>query len=113
MFTDTNDKFVFIIDEWDYIFNNKLFVTHQNEFLEFLRNLLKDQPYVALDYMTGVLPIKKHSSTSALNMFDEYTMLNDMLYGEYFGFTEEEVGELCKNSIRFLLRKSVIGIMVI
>lgn len=46
--------------------------------------------------MTGVLPIKKYSSGSALNMFDEFTMLNDMLYSEYFGFTEEEVMSLCK-----------------
>jgi hypothetical protein len=95
MLDATNDKFIFIIDEWDYIFNNNLFKDNQNDFLEFLRNLLKDRSYVALAYMTGVLPIKKHSSTSALNMFDEYTMLNDMLYGRYFGFIEEEVKELC------------------
>ncbi|SDP79037.1 Predicted AAA-ATPase [Clostridium gasigenes] len=56
---------------------------------------MKDQPYVALCYMTGVLPIKKYSSGSALNMFDEHTMLNDMIYGDYFGFTEEEVIDLC------------------
>ena len=74
MLNDTNEKFIFIMDEWDYIFNNNLFIDHQNEFLEFLRNLLKDKSYVALAYMTGVLPIKKHSSTSALNMFDEYTL---------------------------------------
>lgn len=97
MLNDTNEKFIFIIDEWDYIFTRNLFKNNQNEFLEFLRNLLKDQPYVALAYMTGVLPIKKHSSTSALNMFDEYTMLNDMLYGDFFGFTEEEVKRLCEN----------------
>lgn len=95
MLDATNDKFIFIIDEWDYIFNNNLFKDNQNDFLEFLRNLLKDRTYVALAYMTGVLPIKKHSSTSALNMFDEYTMLNDMLYGRYFGFIEEEVKALC------------------
>ena len=93
-----NDKFIFIIDEWDYIFNNNLFEENQNDFLEFLRNLLKDQPYVALCYMTGVLPIKKYSSGSALNMFDEYTFLKDRKFGEYFGFTEEEVIELCKKN---------------
>ena len=103
MLNDTNEKFIFIMDEWDYIFNNNLFIDHQNEFLEFLRNLLKDKSYVALAYMTGVLPIKKHSSTSALNMFDEYTMLNDMLYGEFFGFTEKEVKKICElqNKISF------------
>ena len=48
MLDDTNEKFIFIFDEWDYIFNNNLFKENQNDFLEFLRNLLKDQPYVAL-----------------------------------------------------------------
>lgn len=56
MLYDTKDKLIFIFDEWDYIFNNNLFVENQNDFLEFLRNLLKDQSYVALTYMTGVLP---------------------------------------------------------
>lgn len=58
MLRETKEEFIFIFDEWDYIFNNNLFIENQNEFLEFLRNLLKDQPYVALCYMTGVLPIK-------------------------------------------------------
>ena len=98
-----NDKFVFIFDEWDYIFNSNLFEENQNEFLEFIRDILKDQSYVALAYMTGVLPIKKYSSGSALNMFDEHTMLNDMIYGDYFGFTENEVKMLCnrEESISF------------
>lgn len=94
----TQEKFIFIFDEWDYIFNNNLFVENQNDFLEFLRNLLKDQSYVALCYMTGVLPIKKYSSGSALNMFDEFTFLKDRKFGQYFGFTEEEVSELCNKN---------------
>ena len=98
MLYDTKDKFIFIFDEWDYIFNNNLFVENQNDFLEFLRNLLKDQSYVALTYMTGVLPIKKYSSGSALNMFDEFTFLKDRIFGEYFGFTEEEVIRLCNKN---------------
>ena len=95
IFEKSQKKFIFIFDEWDYIFNNNLFEKNQNDFLEFLRNLLKDEPYVALAYMTGVLPIKKYSSGSALNMFDEYTFLKDRIFGEYFGFTEEEVIRLC------------------
>ncbi len=95
MINDTNDKFIFIFDEWDYIFTNNLFEENQNDFLEFLRNLLKDQPYVSLAYMTGVLPIKKYSSGSALNMFDEFTFLKDRTFDEYFGFTEDEVIKLC------------------
>ena len=92
----TDDQFIFMIDEWDYIFSHELFTEHHGEFLEFLRNLLKDQPYVALAYMTGVLPIKKYSSGSALNMFKEYTMLKDPFFEEYFGFTESEVRALCE-----------------
>ncbi|MGL4654973.1 MAG: AAA family ATPase [Sarcina sp.] len=98
MFFVTNERFIFIFDEWDYIFNNNLFVENQNDFLEFLRNLLKDQPYVGLCYMTGVLPIKRYASGSALNMFDEFTFLRDRNYGEYFGFTEDEVISLCKQN---------------
>lgn len=95
MLAATEDQFIFIIDEWDYIFSHELYVEHHGEFLEFLRNLLKDQPYVAFAYMTGVLPLKKYSTGSALNMFKEYTMLKDPLFEEYFGFTESEVGMLC------------------
>ena len=46
--------------------------------------------------MTGVLPIKKYSSDSALNMFKEYTMLKDPFFEEYFGFTEAETESLCQ-----------------
>ena len=93
---------MFIFDEWDYIFNNNLFEEHQNDFLEFLRNLLKDRSYVSLAYMTGVLPIKKYSSGSALNMFDEYTFLKDRSFSEFFGFTEEEVKKLCEKNKKMI-----------
>lgn len=103
IFNETNDKFIFIIDEWDYIFSQNLFKENQKDFLEFLRNFLKDKAYVAFCYMTGVLPIKRYSEGSALNMFDEFTMLNDGVYDNYFGFTEEEVHYLCnkQNDISF------------
>ena len=69
---------------------------------EFLRGLLKDQPYVALAYMTGVLPMKQYSTGSALNMFKEYTMLRDPYFEEYFGFTQEEVAQLCDRQSQLL-----------
>lgn len=96
MLTDTQDQFIFLIDEWDYLFSHELFCEHHADFLEFLRNLLKDRPYAAFVYMTGVLPVKKYSTGSALNMFREYTMLKDPFFEEYFGFTEKEVAELCE-----------------
>ena len=94
---ETGEGFVFVIDEWDYIFNNNLFTEEdRKDFLEFLRDLLKDKPYVELAYMTGVLPIAKYSAGSALNMFLEFNIMNDHMYDEYFGFTNEEVESLCK-----------------
>ena len=66
----------------------------QKKYLDFLRAWLKDKDYVALAYMTGILPIKKYGSHSALNMFTEYSMTDPGDMAEYFGFTEQEVDEL-------------------
>lgn len=95
LLSSSNEKFIFILDEWDFIFNRGFFKENQEDFLDFLRNLLKDKPYVSLAYMTGILPIKKYSAASALNMFEEFTFLRDRQYEEFFGFTEEETKELC------------------
>ena len=89
--------FVFVIDEWDCIFRMKRFTADdQVTYLNFLRNLLKDQSYVALAYMTGILPIKKYGEHSALNMFTEISMTNPREYAEFTGFTEDEVRALCE-----------------
>ena len=89
--------FVIIIDEWDCIFREyKQDKEEQKKYLDFLRAWLKDKDYVALAYMTGILPIKKYGSHSALNMFTEYSMTNPREMAEYFGFTEAEVRGLCK-----------------
>lgn len=88
-------KFIFVLDEWDYIFHRK-FVTEDEKgaYIDFLSSLLKDKPYVSLVYMTGILPIAKYSSGSELNMFTEFTMANTPAFSEYFGFTESEVDML-------------------
>lgn len=97
IFNATKIPFIFIIDEWDCIFReHKEDKTAQETYLKFLRNLLKNQPYVALVYMTGILPIKKYGDHSALNMFDEYSMTNQMALAEFTGFTEQEVKSLCE-----------------
>lgn len=88
--------FIFIIDEWDCVF--RMFKDNKEdhtEYLNFLRNLLKDKSYVALAYMTGILPIKKYGEHSALNMFTEIAMTNAAPLEEFTGFTENEVKELC------------------
>ena len=88
--------FVFIIDEWDCIFREKQNHTEEQKmYLDFLRNLLKDKNYVKLAYMTGILPIKKYGTHSALNMFSEFSMTSPRQLSEYFGFTKNEVQKLC------------------
>ena len=97
IFSYTKCPFVILIDEWDCLFREyKQDKEAQRKYLDFLRVWLKDKDYVALAYMTGILPIKKYGSHSALNMFTEYSMTNPREMAEYFGFTEEEVKKLCE-----------------
>lgn len=96
VFAATKRPFVILIDEWDCLFREYAHNTDaQKKYLDFLRMWLKDQDYVALAYMTGILPIKKYGTHSALNMFTEYSMTNPRELAEYFGFTEAEVKALC------------------
>jgi hypothetical protein len=89
-------KFVFIIDEWDCIFRVfKNDTDGQKTYLDFLRLIFKDQSYVQLAYMTGILPIKKYGTHSALNMFKEFSMANPAGAAEFVGFTDSEVRVLC------------------
>ena len=97
IFAKTKCPFVILIDEWDCLFREyKKDREAQKKYLDFLRVWLKDQDYVALAYMTGILPIKKYGSHSALNMFTEYSMTDPGELAEYFGFTEQEVSVLCE-----------------
>ena len=97
LYGQCEEKFIFIIDEWDSIFRvHRDNAAAQKEYLDFLRDLLKGQPYVVLAYMTGILPIKKYGQHSALNMFDEYSMTNQYALAEFTGFTEREVRQLCE-----------------
>jgi hypothetical protein len=96
IYMETDIAFIIVIDEWDCIFReNKEDTTAQNFYLDFLRNFLKDKSYIALAYMTGILPIKKYGTHSALNMFDEFSMTNPRELAEFVGFTEFEVKQLC------------------
>ena len=96
VYVEAGARFIFIIDEWDCIFREyKQDKEAQKQYLDFLRNLLKDKPYVELAYMTGILPIKKYGTHSALNMFEEISMIDPGLLSEFMGFTETEVQNLC------------------
>lgn len=96
IYVDTGKQFIFLIDEWDCIMRERQEAEAlQREYLDFLRNLLKDRQYVALVYMTGILPVKKYGLHSALNMFWEFSMTDQFVFEEYTGFTENEVKTLC------------------
>ena len=89
--------FVFVIDEWDCIMREKKEDPDSlKQYLEWLKAIFKDKPYVGLAYMTGILPVKKYGSHSALNMFTEYSMTEPLNLGQYIGFTENEVKDICK-----------------
>ncbi|MBR1710365.1 MAG: AAA family ATPase, partial [Clostridia bacterium] len=81
VYSEQKTQFVIVIDEWDAVFREyKDDKEGQEKYVHFLRNWLKDKVYVALAYMTGILPIKKFGKHSDLNMFDEYSMTNQMQF---------------------------------
>ena len=93
----TGEKFVCLIDEWDALCREGREKV-MDEYVEMLRRLFKGSKseYVfSLVYMTGILPIKRYNTQSALNNFEEYTMLSTAQLAPFFGFTESEVKELC------------------
>ncbi len=96
----TGKKFIVIIDEWDVLIRDEAMNTKvQETYINFLRGLFKGtEPtkYIQLAYLTGILPIKKEKTQSALNNFKDYSMLNSGPLAPYVGFTENEVKILCQ-----------------
>ena len=88
--------FVVVIDEWDWIMREKKEDPDSlKKYLEWLKAIFKDKPYIGLAYMTGILPIKKYGNQSALNMFNEFSMTDPDNFAPFIGFTEREVQSLC------------------
>ncbi|MCD8105738.1 MAG: ATP-binding protein [Lachnospiraceae bacterium] len=97
----SNEKFLMIFDEWDYIFHKDYFTeSDRGKYTAFLGDMTKGRAYVEMAYLTGVLPIKKYSASDTMNHFDEYNMANSNMYDEYFGFTCEEVDELYQRYLK-------------
>ena len=100
VYQKTGRKIVIILDEWDCVVRNyadKPEIVH--EYLQFLHDLFKSEEaktFLALGYITGILPIKQIENESALNNFREYTMLDSKRLTPYYGFTESEVRSLCQ-----------------
>ncbi len=108
---DTKRKIVVVIDEWDAIIRE--YNKHpdiQQSYLNFLRRFFKDNTFtpncVAAAYMTGILPIKKTKSESAISDFKEYTVLKPGKFAGFIGFNEIEVKALCeKHNLNFVQMK--------
>ncbi len=99
IYNATKEQFIVIIDEWDCLFREiKGNQSLQDEYVIFLRAMFKgvaSDAFIKLAYITGILPIKKYGTQSALNNFSEYTMVEPFMLAEYVGFTEDEVKALC------------------
>jgi hypothetical protein len=99
LYEERRELFILIIDEWDYIITNQKFSQEERDkYISFLKYLIKDRGYIAFTYMTGITPIANQVSRSIINCFKEYSMINDSKYFSYFGFTEQEIRNLCKNN---------------
>ncbi len=97
----TGERFIVIIDEWDAILREMSGKEHLiNEYLDLLRRMFKgdnsDRVFAAV-YMTGILPIKKYSTQSALNNFREYSVVSPGKTESFFGFTTSEVATLVED----------------
>ncbi len=98
----TGERFVFIIDEWDAICREfKPGTGAMDRYVNWLRRMFKDvnaSSVFAGVYMTGILPVKKYKTESALNNFIEYSMVEPRKMARYFGFTKDEVRALAKKN---------------
>ena len=99
---ETGNEFVIIFDEWDYPIRELAEQSRERQDdIEFLRMMFKNadaQDYVRLAYLTGILPMVRAKGQSAVNNFDEYTMIDARDLGGDIGFVEEEVQALCEKS---------------
>ena len=96
----TDRKFVFVIDEWDAPLRERRSKASQEDWVYFLRLLFKNANFtadaIAACYMTGILPIVRYGTQSALSDFDEFTVLSPGAYAPYVGLTEAEVEGLAE-----------------
>ena len=98
VYAETEEQFVVIIDEYDVLVRERVPESLFQDYLRFLNALFKNislAPAIALAYLTGILPIVRDRVQSKLNLFEEYTMVESGVLDSYFGFTANEVRQLC------------------
>ena len=83
--TKTGDRFILIIDEWDMLVRDDNSPV-RDEYVDFLRSMFKSNianKLFLLVYMTGILPIIKYRTQSALNNFTEYSVIDPDVNDKY------------------------------
>ena len=105
IYSETGEKFVFIIDEYDVIIRDEDYKSELNDYISFLVSLFKSEDIsvaIALAYLTGIMPIIREKSQSKLNNFKEFTMLDAEDMAPFMGFTVDEVKALAdENNMDF------------
>ncbi len=99
VYQKTGEQFVFILDEWDCICRNEKNDDMHKRWIGFLRGLFKDDTISAatgLAYLTGILPIRKYGTQSAMGHFREFSIVQSLRYTPWIGFNKDEVDQLCE-----------------
>jgi len=100
VYSQTGEKFVFIMDEYDLLVREKVPKSELDSFIVFLESLFKNstlRPAFNLAYLTGILPIVRDKIQSKMNEFDEYTIINSRILAPYIGITYDECLGLCND----------------
>ena len=112
----TGSQFIIIIDEWDVLIRDEASdLKIQEQYINFLRGLFKGAAptrYIQLAYLTGILPIKREKTQSALNNFREFTMVSPKILQSTLD-SQKKKFKTCVLRTIATFKKSSVGMMVI